>query len=45
MFLCLRVAPILKKAIDAGEINLTAIVNTHQFVLPHTYAVSLLGSV
>lgn len=27
-----EVAPVLKKAIDAGTINLTAIVNTHQYV-------------
>lgn len=25
-----RVSPVLKKAIESGEINLTAIVNTHQ---------------
>jgi hydroxyacylglutathione hydrolase len=25
-----RVAPVLKKAIDDGSINLTAVVNTHQ---------------
>ena len=29
-----RVAPILKEQIDGGKINLTAIVNTHQFVFP-----------
>jgi len=28
-----RVAPVLKDAIQAGKINLTAIVNTHQLVL------------
>lgn len=29
-----RVAPVLKKAIKDGKINLTAIVNTHQYVSP-----------
>ena len=29
-----RVAPVLKEHIDGGKINLTAIVNTHQFVFP-----------
>jgi hypothetical protein len=28
-----RVAPVLKEATDAGTINLTAIVNTHQCVV------------
>ena len=28
--LILRVAPVLKKAIESGSINLTAIINTHQ---------------
>ncbi len=28
-----RVAPVLKEQIDGGKINLTAIVNTHQYVL------------
>lgn len=32
--MCDRVAPILKDAISSGRINLTAIVNTHQYVLP-----------
>ena len=27
-----RVAPVLKEQVDGGKINLTAIVNTHQFV-------------
>lgn len=27
-----RVAPVLKEAMKAGKINLTAIVNTHQYV-------------
>jgi hypothetical protein len=27
-----RVSPILKEAIDGGKINLTALVNTHQYV-------------
>jgi hypothetical protein len=28
-----RVAPVLKEKVRAGEINLTAIVNTHQWVV------------
>ena len=28
-----RVAPVLKEQISAGKINLTAIVNTHQYAL------------
>jgi hypothetical protein len=30
--MCRRLAPVLKKAIQDGKINLTAIVNTHQYV-------------
>lgn len=28
-----RVAPVLKDAISAGKINLTSIINTHQYVV------------
>lgn len=31
-----RVAPILKNALSAGKINLTAIVNTHQYAIVPT---------
>lgn len=32
-----RVAPILKEAISAGKINLTAIINTHQYARATTH--------
>ena len=32
-----RVAPILKEATGSGKINLTAIVNTHQYVIAAGY--------
>jgi hypothetical protein len=31
LILGIRVAPVLKEQINAGKINLTAIVNTHQY--------------
>jgi hydroxyacylglutathione hydrolase len=31
---------VLKEAIQAGKINLTAIVNTHQYVLPSHFLLS-----
>ena len=41
-----RVAPVLKEQINAGKINLTAIVNTHQYAFqPHSRGEEVLTSI